>query len=136
MYVERGGVLLADSICASEPFAASFREEIQSTFAGKKLEPIPADHPMFSSRFGGFDLAKVRRRDPQAGGAGGRLEAQIREVPPSLEGIKIGEGYGVIFSPYDLSCALERHESLDCQGYIREDAARIAINIILYALNQ
>jgi hypothetical protein len=41
----------------------------------------------------------------------------------------------VIFSPYDLSCALERHELLECPGYIREDAARIGINIVLYGLH-
>jgi hypothetical protein len=136
MFVDRGGVILADSICGNQHFAASFREEMQAIFNGKKLEPIPTDHPMFTPRFGGFDITRVRRRDPQHGGQDGRLEAQVREVAPSLEGIKIGEAYGVIFSPYDLSCALERHESLDCQGYVRDDAARIAINAILYALNQ
>jgi hypothetical protein len=136
MFVQRGGVVLADSICASEQFTNSFREEMQAIFGGQKLEAIPPDHPIITSRYGGFDLARVRRRDPQRGAAGGRLEAQVREVAPSLEGIKIGDRYGVLFSPYDLSCALERHESLDCQGYVREDAAKIAINLILYAIHE
>ena len=58
------------------------------------------------------------------------------EAEPELEGIKVGNGYGVIFSHYDLSCALERHDSLECPGYTREDAARIGINVVLYSLQQ
>lgn len=134
-YVERGGVLIADSVCASEAFTNSFRAEMQATFAGKKLEPIAVSNPIFSPRYGGFDLQTVKRRDPQQAGAA-RLDALVREVPPAIEGVKIGERYGVLFSPYDLSCALERQESLDCQGYVREDAARIAINLMLYAVNE
>ena len=33
LYVERGGVLVSDSICASKAFAASFRDEMQKIFA-------------------------------------------------------------------------------------------------------
>jgi len=40
----------------------------------------------------------------------------------------------VIFSAYDVSCALERHDSLECRGYVRDDAARLAVNIVLYSL--
>ena len=36
-YVERGGVLFADSICGSEPFAESFRSEMALIFPRKKM---------------------------------------------------------------------------------------------------
>ena len=64
------------------------------------------------------------------------LKATTRKVPPTLEGIRIDDRYGVIFSPYDMSCALENHESLECLGYVRKDAARIGLNVLLYALHQ
>ena len=48
----------------------------------------------------------------------------------------MGDRWGVIFSPYDISCALEKHNSLECQGYTPEDAARIALNVLLYSLQQ
>ena len=57
-------------------------------------------------------------------------------MPPELEGIKIDDGYGVIFSPFDLSCALEKRDSLECRGYKREDAARIGLNVLLYSLQE
>ena len=50
--------------------------------------------------------------------------------------IKLGDRYAVIFSPYDISCALENRESLECEGYTRKDAARIGLNVLLYSLHQ
>ena len=52
----------------------------------------------------------------------------------SLKGFSFGDRYGVIFSQFDLSCALEKHDSLECRGYTREDAARIGLNVLLYSL--
>jgi hypothetical protein len=31
---------------------------------------------------------------------------------------------------------LEKHDSLECLGYTREDAAKIGLNVVLYALQQ
>ncbi|MGD9645986.1 MAG: DUF4159 domain-containing protein [Pirellulales bacterium] len=135
-YVERGGVILGDSICASEAFTRSFREEMAAIFPGQGLERIPNDHPMFGPQYGGFDVRQLKRRDPRRGGGAGPLEARVRDVEPELDGIKIKERFAVIFSPYDLSCALEHQESLDCQGYVRDDAAQLAINLVLYAVHE
>ena len=57
----------------------------------------------------------------------------ITAVPSALMRA-FDERYGVIFSKYDLSCALERQNSLECAGYSRDDAAKIGINIILWFL--
>jgi hypothetical protein len=39
----------------------------------------------------------------------------------------------VLFSPNDLSCAMESKHSLQCKGYVREDAFRIGVNMLLYS---
>jgi hypothetical protein len=135
-YVERGGMLFADSICASRAFSESFRREMAAIFPNRKLERIPASDPLLGTTYGGFDLRMVSRRDPEAAGPGSPLEATVRRVPPDLEGIKIGDHWGVVFSQYDLSCALEKLNSLECRGYTREDAARIGLNVVLYSLQQ
>ena len=134
-YVERGGTLFANSICASRAFTESFRREMATIFPDAPLTPIPAGDPIFSTEYGGYDLTQVTRRDPQPSGEG-PLRDLLRKVPPELEAIRFGDRYGVIFSRYDLSCALEKHDSLECQGYIREDAARIALNVVLYCLGR
>ncbi len=134
-YVERGGMLMADSICASSAFTASFRREMALTFPRQEIQPIAADDPLLTPTYGGYDLKTVERRDPRPRG-GGPLKATVRRVAPQLEGIRLGDRWGVIFSPYDISCALEKHDSLECRGYTREDAARIALNVLLYSLQQ
>ena len=63
------------------------------------------------------------------------MRARVQKVPPELEGIEIDGRLAVIFSPYDISCALEQHEALQCRGYTREDAARIGLNVLMYSLN-
>ena len=58
----------------------------------------------------------------------------VREVEPFLEGIQIDGRYAVIYSKYDISCALECQASVACEGYLEDDALKIAINVILYSL--
>ncbi len=135
-YVERGGVLFADAICGSEPFAESFRTEMAIIFPRNPLMSIPANDPIWTIKYGGYDLSLVTRRDPQPGGRDEGLKLTLRRVPPEFKAVRMGDRYGVIFSEFDLSCALEKHDSLDCRGYTREDAARIGINVLRYAMQQ
>jgi len=136
VFLERGGVILADSICASQEFSDSFRREMQDLLPGGIWQPVPPKHVMLTREFGGFDLARVTRRDPQFRMDNDSLRAQLVSSSPRLEGLLIDDRYAAIFSPYDLSCALENTPSLECQGYVPEDAARIGMNLVLYALQQ
>jgi hypothetical protein len=129
-------MLLADSLCASRAFTESFRQEMAAIFPNCKLEQIPASDPLLGTAYGGLDLRTVSRRTPKATGGAGPLETTVHKVPPELEGIKLGDRWGVVFSPYDLSCALEKQDSLGCSGYTQVDAARIGLNVVLYSLQQ
>ncbi len=133
-YLERGGTLLADSICANREFTKSFRQEMQAILPDRPLKAIPPNDPLLTPTYGGFDLSTVTRRDPQNRAKNQPIQPLERKVAPELEAVQIGDRYAVVFSPYDLSCALERQATIECQGYSREDAARIGLNVILYSL--
>jgi len=134
-FFDRGGTLLADSICASGSFTAAFRAEIAAVLPDHKLEEIPASDPLFTAgEYGGYEIREVTLREPAGGD--GPLAARRRRIPPQLEGVRIGDRWAVIFSPYDLSCALEKQNSLECTGYDRDDAEKIALNILLYSLHR
>ena len=97
------------------------------------IERIPPDDPIFTTAYGGYDIRRVtlrdpesRRRDPAAGRAAAPDRAATRGHP-------LGDRWAVIFSPYDISCALEEHEALGCRGYTPQDAARIGLNVLLYS---
>jgi len=136
-YVENGGVIFADSICASPEFTNSFRKEMEAIFPGQALRRIPSDHVIFSDTFEGHDVQTVELRDPRTQSRrDDPLSVRTEKVDPLIEGIEIDGRFVVMFSPYDLSCALENRPSLECRGYTSKDAARLATNVILYAMQQ
>ena len=124
-YSNEGGVLLADACCGSEPFDRGFRELMSQLFPDQELRPIPSGHELFSRQMG-YDLREVRYS---------KAEGNRRGVPV-LEGIEIEGRYAVIYSKYDLGCALQRQQGSDCKGYDHDSAIKIATNVVLYALNQ
>lgn len=132
-YFKNGGFLFADAICADEAFATSFRREM-ALVLGEPLESLPETHPLLTRDFYGFDIRQVSVIDPDL--SGDSIVAAQRRIAPRLEVGKANNRIAVVFSPLDISCALESRHSLQCHGYVRDDAARIGINVILFALQQ
>jgi hypothetical protein len=135
-YLQRGGFVFGDAICASPQFAESFRREFEATFPDARFVTLPPDHPLYSQQYRGALLDRVTVRDPQIRNEGDPLKANLVQLSPVLEGLEIDGRLAVVFSPLDLSCALENQSSLECKGYIKADAARLGVNIILFALGQ
>ncbi|MGH7128564.1 MAG: DUF4159 domain-containing protein, partial [Planctomycetaceae bacterium] len=134
-YLSRGGVLFADACCGSQKFDRSFRELAAQLYPDRTLERIPLEHEIFTTQVG-YDIRTVRRRAPEVDDPNQVLNTEGREVEPFLEGIQVDGRYVVIYSKYDISCALERQASAACAGYVHDDAVKIGINILLYALMQ
>jgi hypothetical protein len=135
LFVERGGMVFADAVCSSREFAESFRRELQLTLPDDALARVPDDDPIFTPAYGGADVTKVDLRRPDRADGPGPLNRVVHRSAPVLEAVQLGERYAVVLSPYDVSCALENQEPLNCDGYSRADAARIALNVLLYSLH-
>jgi hypothetical protein len=127
-----GGLLFADACCGKEAFDKGFRQFIEDLFpkdaAGNapRLEPIPFDDDLFSKDLNGEALTEsniLLRKE--------RGQAQ-KATKPLLEGVKVNGRWAVIYSQYDIGCALERHQSADCRGYNYESAVRLARAAVLY----
>jgi hypothetical protein len=73
----------------------------------------------------------VRREKPD-----GTAEAEFRDQPPQLEGIKVKDRWVVIYSRYDIGCALENHQSSDCKGHDHASALRLGTAAVLYSLKK
>ena len=91
-------------------------------------EKLTSEHPIFSTKFNGYSITEVQLRTKEKDG-------KFSPAKVELEGIKVGDRFQVLFSQHDLSCALENGTSKTCYGYRNEDAIKIGINIILYALH-
>ncbi|WP_342190247.1 DUF4159 domain-containing protein [Stieleria varia] len=134
MFVRNGGVILASSICGSEAFTEAFRREIALVLPGSPLQTMPGDHPVLLPTYDGFDLRNVTLRKPTQTARGQVINK--RTSPPILETATIDGLVAVVFSPLDISCALESQNSVQCPGYGTEDAAKIVTNILLMTLRQ
>jgi hypothetical protein len=116
------GLLFSDAACGSPAFDAAFRKFAAELYPDHPLEPIPPDDELYTKQ-SGFDLSDVQF-SRSAGGGTGR---------PQLEGIRLNGRWAVIYSKFDIGCALERASSLECKGYTHESALRIASNVVIYA---
>ena len=133
--VAAGGLLLADACCGKKEFDQSFRAMVEKMFPGQKLEVIPPGDELYSARLnGGAAITTVKRREKA--GEAGAADNGYKDLPPHLEGIKIDGRWVVIYSKYDLGCALEGHKSTDCLGHTRESALQLATAAVLYALKR
>lgn len=134
-FLDNGGFLFADACCGSPQFDQSFRKLMKQVYPDQPLDKIPVAHELFLSK-SGHELKTVRRREADVGVNNAALDVSVRTVEPFLEGIIVNNRYVVVYSKYDISCALERQASVACTGYIHEDAVKMAVNILVYGLNQ
>jgi hypothetical protein len=127
-----GGVLLADACCGSKAFDTAFRAFAQKLYPGQRLERIPPDDPLLGAELNGTAITTVRCRRERADGQG--AEPEYQTVAPLLEGVKVDDRWVVIYSRYDIGCALEKHPSSDCLGHDHESALRLGRAAVLYML--
>ena len=131
-HFENGGVILGDAICGSTDFTTSVKAEFSKVLPDATWKTLPPDHPfMLKEGPGGFDLRNVALVDPEI--ASNNLSTSRREGPAEIEALEWQGRIVMLFSPNDLSCAMESKHSLQCRGYTRDDAFRIGINMILYS---
>src|SRR5262245_38172392 len=110
-------------------------------FPDQKLVVIPRrtpdgkEEPLYKiAREAGIDLENVKCRREKPDGTG--PEKEMRPYPVLLEGIKIDGRWVVIYSKYDIGCAIEGHKAADCLGHDKESALRIASAVVLYSLKR
>src|SRR5205085_4274125 len=125
--LENRGTLFADAACGSKAFDKSFRQLIKAMWPDKELEPIKVKenlgkNGLYSREVNGEPLTQVRYRTEERDGTPSK---DFRTGAPPLEGIKIGGRWVVIYSKYDIGCALEKHQSTDCLGHDYESAVKL-----------
>jgi hypothetical protein len=134
-YLERGGFLFADACCGRKAFDTSFRKLAARLFPDRKLETLPADHPILAGK-AGRPLGRLTYRT--------FLQQELREKGvadfkgtnrPQLEAVAIEGRAVLLYSPIDFSCGLEGDKPYACRGYVDADARKLALNIVLYAIS-
>ena len=132
-HLDLGATLFSDACCGAEAFDTAFREFAKKLYPDKKLEVIPANDFLYSEKLNGEAITRFRCRTAKADGS---PEATYQDVPPMLEGIKVDGRWAVIYSRYDIGCALEKNKSSACKGYDPDSAMKLATAALLYSLKR
>ena len=126
-YLDRGGFLLADPCCGKAEFDAAFRQLCAQLYPGRPLAPLTPSHPVMKEPNG---LDKVEYKP-----AVKKLFPNIGDAP-QVEGISAPDGrLQVLYSRFNFGCELQGHVCLNCLGLAKQDAYRLAVNAVLYALS-
>ena len=118
--LSNGGFLHADDNYGMDK---SFRREIKKIFPSKELIELPHDHPIFKSYFKfNNGLPKIHEHDNK---------------PPQAFGIFNNNKLVVLYTyESDLGDGWEDPSVHNCPEKLRENALKMGVNIIYYALTQ
>ena len=116
-YLDAGGFLYADDNYGLDP---SFRDMVAKLFPENELEPIAGNHPIYHSFYELPGLPKIHQHDGE---------------PARGYGV-FRNGRLVLFYSYssDIGDGLEDPDVHDDPAEVREAAAKMAVNILMYAL--
>lgn len=125
-FLQRGGMVVASSAAGLKPFDAAFRRELKKVMPDLDLIKLPPTHPMF---VGGWNPIERIEYTPTA----------LRDDPtleyPEFLGLFIEGRLAVLYSPFDLMSGVNHESNAYAKGITADDATRVVVNIITYALS-
>ncbi len=126
-YLDRGGFLFCDACCGRPEFDAAFRRLCASLYPEHELTRIVPQHSIFQEPY---------RIDKVAYKSSAKLLNPTIGTTPYLEGVSDGEGrMMIVYSKFNLGCEWQHHPCTGCIGVEREDAFKLGVNTIVYALS-
>lgn len=128
-YLQRGGLLVAESCCGRPAFDTSFRELAGKLLTGQPMTPLPVDHPIYTGK-GTLPLGPMQLRPALTLEMG---KPAMDRAP--LEAGTVNGRTAVLYSPLDWSCGFEGDKPYACRGYVDADAKKLGVNILLYAIS-
>ncbi len=121
-YVQRGGMLVFDSVAGSPYFTQAARAFCKQAFPEEPLRRLPPDHPLLHMCFD-LDAVKFFKNAPG--------------TAPLLEAVYSGSRASVVISPYGMGCGWDDHEVPllpQAVAYDVDSASRLGVNLVAYAV--
>jgi len=119
-------LLVASAGAGLRPFDRAFKRELKKVFSKAKLIKLPPTHPLYSGGFGPVErisyTAPALRDNPT-------LET------PEVYAYFIDGRIAILYSPYDVMSGVNRESNAYAKGVIDNDAMRLTINMVTYALS-
>jgi hypothetical protein len=126
-YVESGGVLLIDQFGGAGTFDQSAESLLATAFSGRKLEPLPVNHPLL--RLGNPGTQDVTRPLVRA-----QVVARYGRGAGVLRALSYGKGH-VLYTPLDITSGLLGTQTLGILGYEPDYAQELVKNVVYWMLD-
>ena len=121
-FIRAGGTLWGDTVYGDPDFFKAFIREMGKVFPDRHFYQVPLDHPLLNCY---YQIKKVTyTRDPPDAPNG----------EPMLFAMDVGCRAAVVLSRYGLCCGWDGHRRAKAFNVDVEDARKIGINMIAYAL--
>ena len=121
-YLLDGGTILFNASRGREAFNRAVAREMRRVFPGKRLMPMPPDHPIFNAR---YRINEVRLMD----------EGLQQTEKPELYSIDIGTRAAVILIPDGMGAAWSgKTYHPEGRHLMGESAVRLGVNTVAYVL--
>jgi len=123
-FLDSGGTLLINNGLGLRTFDAAVRRELKNLLPGATLAALPPGHPVFNTVFKLTQAAYTP--------AAAALHPSLTQ--PFLEGISLNGDVKVIYSPLDLETGWQGLNPPLARAYQPNDALKLGVNIIMYAM--
>jgi Domain of unknown function (DUF4159) len=125
-YLRRGGTLIVSAAAGLKPFDRAFRRELKKAIPDAELIRLPPTHPLFT---GGWNTVNRVVYTPAA------LKDRPDLEYPEFFGLFLDGRLAVVYTPYDLMSGINRESNAYAKGLTSDDALRVTMNLITYALS-
>jgi hypothetical protein len=123
-FLDSGGTLLINNGLGLKTFDLAVRRELLKVLPGAQLNPLPANHPLFSA----VNKITEARFTPAA------LAEKPGLTQPYLEGVSLHGDLKVIYSPFDIEAGWQGLDYPLAKAYQPDSAMQLGVNIIMYAM--
>ncbi len=123
-FVRSGGTIWGDTCFGDPDFFRAFAREMGKVLPDRRFRRLGADHPLFNCF---YPTGRVQYTAPVPDAPEGVGE-------PVFYGVDLGARTAIVLSRYDLSCGWDGHEREGAHSVRPNDARKLGVNMIAYAL--
>lgn len=128
-YLKNGGLLIAESCCGRSAFDQSFRELMKEIMPGTSFDILKLGHAIYKTP---FPIGKMRVTDAYANS----MTPPSATIAPNVLTLDTEGHTAVIYSPVGMLGAWELSPNIYSKSYLSDDAIKLGVNILLYAMTR